>query len=65
MKYNEYNTMNILSALWVLMAWCFKTVLSMHLYISMCLGVKTELYPFNLHLDTVFLYHACVIYLPQ
>ena len=44
--WNWSNTMNILSALWILMAWCFSTrasvatVLSVNPCISSCLGVN-------------------------
>ena len=44
--WNWSNTMNVQSALWMLMAWCFSTrasvatVLTMHPYVSRCLGVK-------------------------
>ena len=46
--WNWSNTMNISSALWVLMSWCFSTrasvatVLSMHPCVSSCLGVNAK-----------------------
>ena len=53
--WNWFNTINIHSALWILMAWCFSTrasvatVLSMHPCLSRCLWVNGGRMTYNTH----------------
>ena len=63
--WNRSNTMNVESALWILMAWCFSTrtsvatVLIMHPCISWCLRVKETIHPLQILTD-----QHVLIYIP-